>query len=119
MLSALSHISEGNYSQHLVPKFPELLDMNLNSFLHYLESCTFQTVQMKNTKYLAMKEDEEVVMIGHSSSLLDQYFIEANTKTGDSKRREREQLEKLKELRTQIEEEKKEKEKHIHKRGRD
>lgn len=86
MLRSLSKIKEAKYSEQFYKRFSELLGMELKSFHHYLESCRFQTVQMQNTKYLALKDNIDLLVIAHNTCVLDQNFIEKYTKIGHSDR---------------------------------
>ena len=76
MLKAIANFDEGSYSKQIYKEFPKLVIKGLNSFLDYLDTCTFQTVQMKNMKYLALPNaDEDKVLAAHSSCLLDRHFL--------------------------------------------
>lgn len=90
LLVALSKLSEANYSSQLYTKFPKLLQMELKSFHKYLGSCTFQTVQMRNIRYLSLKEDKDMLIVAHHSCILDRDFIEKYTTLGNSNREIRE-----------------------------
>ena len=90
LLKYLSHLKGQSLSSQIYQKFPELLKMKLTSFHQYLDSCLFQTVQMRNAKYLSLKDDSEVVMVAHSSSILDKKFIENHTKQGIAEKKLRE-----------------------------
>ena len=59
MLKAIANFDEGSYSGQIYKEFPKLIIKGLNSFLDYLDTCTFQTVQMKNMKYLALRNTDE------------------------------------------------------------
>jgi hypothetical protein len=82
LLRSLSHLEEGNYSQQFYDQFPDLLSMNLKSFHEFLDSCYFQTVQMKKTQYLSMNSDEDDIMTAHPSCILDRNFFEKHTTEG-------------------------------------
>lgn len=47
LFNSLAELKDGNYSRLIHSKFDKLLDMNLISFHEYLDSCYFQTTQMK------------------------------------------------------------------------
>ena len=57
-------------------RFADLFKMNLQSFHKYLDSCFFQTMQMKKTKNLKLKSDADPLLITHSNCLIDENFIE-------------------------------------------
>lgn len=82
LMKALSELDDGKYSNQLYTHFPKLIRKGLKSFHDYLDTCTFQTVQMKNMKYLALKkEDADQILASHSSCLLDKHFLEKHTVT--------------------------------------
>ena len=84
LLKFLSNISEAMYSKLLYKKFSKLLEMNLKSFHIYLSGCKFQTVQMKNMKYLSIKSNENTQIIAHHSWILGRSFIERYTIKGQA-----------------------------------
>jgi hypothetical protein len=86
MLRSLSKIKEAKYSEQFYQRFPELLGMELRSFHLYLESCRFQTVQMQNTRYLALKDNSDLLVVAHNTCVLDRNFFEKYTKVGHSDR---------------------------------
>jgi hypothetical protein len=45
----------------------------------FLETCTFQTVQMKNMVYLSMKESGDTILIPHSSCIISKSFLKTHT----------------------------------------
>lgn len=57
LLQGLAELKDGSYSRLMYEKFNRLLGMNLVSFHDYLDSCYFQTVQMKSYKFLKLKDD--------------------------------------------------------------
>ena len=98
LLVALSKLNEANYSMQLFTKFPKLLQMELTSFHKYLGSCVFQTVQMRNTQFLSLKEDRDVLIVSHHSCILDRDFIEKYTTLGNSNREIRERQKEILEM---------------------
>lgn len=50
--------------------------MNITAFYEYLDSCFFQTAQMKAIKYLNLKKDKEPWLVTHSSCLIDEVFVQ-------------------------------------------
>ena len=57
-------------------KFSELLAMSIQQFNSYLESCTFQTAQMKQIKNLNLIQEKGPWMLSHSSCLIDNQFTQ-------------------------------------------
>jgi hypothetical protein len=67
MLRSLSKIREAKYSDQFYKRFPQLLAMELRSFHYYLDSCRFQTAQMQNTHYLALKDNNDTLVVAHNT----------------------------------------------------
>ena len=87
----VTQLHEGSYSELIFRRFNQLLSMNIQSFYEYLESCFFQTLQMKNIKYLPLKNNRELWLGAHSSCLLDEIFMSKHTFNGEERRRKRQQ----------------------------
>ena len=123
MFKKLARFKTDNYSSLFYEKFIDLLQMNLKAFHIYLESCFFQTTQMKSTKYLKLNSDSDPWFVTHSSCLIDRVFIEKycsndQKRIQEIERKKREEAEKIAaqqklELQRQIEENKKEDNKEI------
>lgn len=62
-LRILSSLPEGSYSGQLYQYIPDLIFKNSKAFHVYLDSCFFQTIQMKNTMYLSLKSDTDKLVI--------------------------------------------------------
>ena len=76
MLNKLTIFKDEKFSGLFYDRFNELLEMNISAFHEYLESCLFQTVQMKLTHYLDLKNKSLPWLVTHSSCLIDEVFIE-------------------------------------------
>ena len=111
LLRYLSHLTEGAYSRQIYMKFPELLKFNLASFHEYLGTCTFQTSQMKNIKFLSLKEDSDQIRVAHSTCVLNRDFFEKHTTEGIQQKKLREKVRKLHDAREQMEEDEEKKKK--------
>ena len=90
LLTYLWHMKDGNYSRQIYKIFPLLLEKGLSSFHEYLDTCMYQTVQMKQVKYLSLGSSEDVFKTAHSSCLLDRHFFEMYTKQGKEEKKLRE-----------------------------
>ena len=66
LLRKLIGFKDENMSILFYNRFNELLAMNITAFHDYLDSCFFQTVQMKGIKYLKLKNSVPL-MVSHSS----------------------------------------------------
>ena len=77
MLKAISNFKELIYSRQFYKDIPKLISKGQSSFLGYLETCTFQTVQMKNMEFLHLPNQNSKVLTthSHSSCILDSYFL--------------------------------------------
>ena len=76
MLNKITLFKDENFSGLFYDRFGELLEMNIAAFHEYLESWLFQTVQMKLTRYLNLKNNRLPWLVAHSSWLVDEVFIE-------------------------------------------
>jgi hypothetical protein len=76
LLRKLVLAQDSGVSRLFYDRFNQLLAMNITAFHEYLDSCFFQTVQMKATKYLKLKSDKDPWLVTHSSCLIDEVFIE-------------------------------------------
>ena len=79
LLLYLAKLKDASFSRLLQSKFNKLLSMNLISFHSYLDSCFFQTIQMKGIKFLDLKQDYEKQVFTHKSCLIDESFLKLNT----------------------------------------
>ena len=71
----------------------------MRSFQAYLETCSFQTIQMKNMQYLSMKDESDVVLTWHSSCILSENFLDEHlkiTKEDKNLKKEQEELQRRK-----------------------
>jgi hypothetical protein len=87
-------------------RFSELLAMNITAFHEYLDSCFFQTVQMKGIKYLKLKKTKDPWLVPHSSCLIDGVFVERYCKNDEKKRLELERKKKKEEEKLKAEKDK-------------
>ena len=62
LLLALAELGQDHCSKRFYDKFPEMIMKGMRSFQAYLETCSFQTIQMKNMQYLSMKDESDVVL---------------------------------------------------------
>ena len=76
LLRKLPLFKDSTLSSLFRDRFAELLNMNLQSFHKYLDSCFFQTLQMKKTKTLKLKSDADPLLVTHNNCLIDENFIE-------------------------------------------
>mmetsp|Transcript_26896 Transcript_26896/g.26819 ORF Transcript_26896/g.26819 Transcript_26896/m.26819 type:complete len:116 (-) Transcript_26896:849-1196(-) len=76
LLRKLSLFSNSSLSALFYDRFNELLSMSITAFHEYLDSCYFQTIQMKNIKYLKLKDQSDPLLVPHSSCLIDEVFID-------------------------------------------
>ena len=102
MLRKLIRFSDYSLSILFYDKFSQLLKMNITAFHEYLDSCFFQTMQMKATKYLKLKQNKDLWLVPHTSCLIDEVFIEKYCLSD-----EKETMEKEKKIKEQEEKQKK------------
>jgi hypothetical protein len=81
MFNALSELRDGSYSRLIYEKFNKLISMGLISFHEYLDSCYFQTIQMKSITFLKLKDldFEDYTVLTHTSCLVDEEFLRKYT----------------------------------------
>ena len=91
-------------------RFNELLAMNITAFHEYLDSCFFQTVQMKATKYLKLRKSKDPWLVPHSSCLIDEVFVDKYCRSEEKKTLEIEKKKKEEEERQKAEKQKLEEE---------
>lgn len=99
LLMALAELGQDHCSKRFYEKFPEMIMKGMKSFQAYLETCTFQTIQMKNMQYLAMQDERDVVLTCHSSCILSEDFLEDHlkiTKEDKKLKKDQEELERRK-----------------------
>ena len=113
MLKKLALFKTDCYSSLFYDKFIDLLQMNLKAFHIYLESCFFQTMQMKATKYLKLNSDKDPWLVAHSSWLIDKVFIDKywsndQKRIQEIERRKREEDERKKKEQEEIDKKKQE-----------
>lgn len=106
LLRKLTLFKDESMSILFYNRFNELLAMNITAFHSYLDSCFFQTVQMKSIKYLKLKNADFPLMVPHSSCLIDEVFIDKFCKTDEKKNLEQDKKKKEEELKQQQEHEK-------------
>ena len=76
MLKAMANFDKGSYSSQMYKEFPKLIIKGGRSFLEYLDTYTFQTVQMKNMKRLFLSSlNEKTLRAANSSCILDKQFL--------------------------------------------
>jgi hypothetical protein len=66
MLKKLLRFADQSLSHLFFGRFNELLKMNIKAFNLYLDSCFFQTIQMKTTKNLQFKSAEDPLLVSHN-----------------------------------------------------
>lgn len=106
LLRKLTNFNDSSLSILFYDRFPELLAMNITAFHEYLDSCFFQTVQMKATKYLKLNQDKDPWLVPHSSCLIDEVFIEKYCQNDEKKNMEKEKQKKEEEDKKKAEEDK-------------
>jgi hypothetical protein len=79
LLLALAEIGQDHLSNVFYEYFPDMINAGLKSFHEFLDTCTFQTVQMKNIQYLSMKSERDVILAPHSSCVLSEKFLRKHT----------------------------------------
>ena len=87
LLSYLWNLKNWNLSGQIYKQFPTLLARGLKTFHEFLNAWFYQTLQMKNIKYLALKSNEDVFMTAYSGCLLDNQFFEKYTDQSRIKRK--------------------------------
>lgn len=112
LLRKLALFRDSSLSVLFYNRFNELLAMNILAFHEYLDSWFFQTVQMKQIKYLKLKKDDDPWLVAHSSWLIDEVFIQKYCKTSQKKELEealkkKEEEDKIKAEKDKLAEEKK------------
>ena len=112
LLRKLALFKDTSLSHLFYDRFAELLSMNIKAFHEYLNSCVFQTIQMKATKYLKTKKDKNPWLVPHSSWLIDEVFIDKYCQSDEKKKLEedkkkKEEEEKINAAKKKEEEEKK------------
>ena len=113
LLRKLCLFQTSSFSNLFYDRFNELLSMNIAAFHEYLDSWFFQTIQMKATKYLKLKNDKDPWLVTHSSCLIDEVFVETYCKNDQKrileieKRRKEEDLKRAEEKKKRQEEKKK------------
>lgn len=102
LLKKLTLFQDECYSHLFSHKFETLMKMNLRSFHDFLESCYFQTMQMKTIKYLKLNNKNLPWSVPHSSCLIDKAFTNkycsfelARAKLLETKRKEQEEKARL------------------------
>ena len=76
MLSKLATLSSVKCAHLVLERMEELILMDLKSFQTFLESCVFQTPQMKQITALKLKEESEMFVDVHYSCMIDTAFME-------------------------------------------
>lgn len=85
LLRKLTLFKSASLSMLFYDRFSELLSMNITAFHEYLDSCFFQTIQMREIKYLKLKDESDPLLVPHSSCLIDDVFIEKYCKLSENK----------------------------------
>jgi hypothetical protein len=78
-LEALAQIGKDHVSNTFYTKLPDMIKDGIKPVQSFLETCTFQTVQMKNMVYLSMKKSGDTILIPHSSCIISNSFLNAHT----------------------------------------
>lgn len=109
-LQKIALFKDASFSNLFYDRFSELLDMKIKAFYDYLDSCHFQTIQMKEIKTLKLKSDADPWLVTHSSCLIDEVFVEKYCTTSERKALEIEKKKKEEEDKIKAEEDKKKEE---------
>lgn len=75
MLKKLFQFGDMAFSRHIFHLFDQLFDMEISAFNEYLETCYFQTIQMKNVKHLDLKSKKPFLILTHTSCVIDEIFM--------------------------------------------
>lgn len=78
LLLGLASLGQDHVSRKFYDKFPDMIVDGLKSFQEYIETCFFQTIQMKSMQYLSMKDDSAVVLASHNSCVLSEEFLQGH-----------------------------------------
>ena len=71
--------------------------MNITAFHDYLDTCFFQTIQMKQVNYLTLKKKKQNWLGGHTSCLIDEGFRKQNCiMSAEEKKRMKDDIKKAK-----------------------
>ena len=76
LLLGLATLSQDHVSRRFYDKFPDMIVDGLKSFQEYIDTCFFQTIQMKSMQYLSLKDDSAVVLASHNSCVLSEEFLQ-------------------------------------------
>lgn len=108
MFKGLEALKQDHASKRLYEVFPALILSGSKTFQDYLNTCFFQTIQMKSMQYLSMKSSQDEIITSHTSCILSSEFLD---KMMNKSPEENILKEKMKQLQIMDEEFQKEKEK--------
>jgi hypothetical protein len=108
MFKGLEALGQDHASKRLYEVFPALILSGSKTFQDYLNTCFFQTIQMKSMQYLSMKSTNDEIITSHTSCILSSEFLD---KVMNKSPEENILREKMKQLQIMDEEFQKEKEK--------
>jgi len=80
-LLGLAELSQDHISQKLYHCFPSFITNGSKSFMDYLETCYFQTAQMKNMQYLSMKSEDDIITTSNNSCIMSEEFLTKHLNT--------------------------------------
>jgi len=106
-LRKLTLFRDSSLSILFYDRFSELLAMNITAFHEYLDSCFFQTIQMKATQYLKLRSQKDPWMVPHSSCLIDEVFVDKYCQNDEKKQLARDKKKKEEEEKDKAAEEQK------------
>jgi len=74
MIKKLWLVKDQNLSHLFSDRFTDLFSMNITAFYQYLDGCFFQTFQMRDSKYIELKNETSLWLAHHQSWLIDEVF---------------------------------------------
>jgi hypothetical protein len=75
MFKGLKALGQDNASKGIYEVFPALIMSGSKAFQDYLNSCFFQTIQMKSMQFLSMKSTKDKIITSHTSCILSSEFL--------------------------------------------
>jgi len=76
LLKKLLLFADQSLSNLFFDRFNDLLKMNIKAFSLYLNSCYFETIQMKTMKHLQFKKKSYPLLLPHTCCVINKQFIE-------------------------------------------
>ncbi|CAI2364011.1 unnamed protein product [Moneuplotes crassus] len=78
LLIKILQFNDQKLSHLFADKFSQLVKMNIKAFNQYLNSCFFQTIQMKSIDNLQFKDKSDPVLVGHNCCMIDNNLIDTH-----------------------------------------